>query len=215
MHLTIGNKTSSSWSMRPWVLMRAKDIAFTETLIQLRTLETAENLRKGSPSGKVPLLTDGGVTVWDSLAIMEYLAERFPDSGIWPTASPARAHARSISAEMHSGFQPLRSQCGMAITVRFAPKPLTAEVQANVTRISAIWSEARARFADTSAGPYLYGAFTAADAMYAPVVSRFHTYSIAVDPGAQTYVDAMRAHPAYREWQAGDAQEASVQEQVI
>ena len=200
MHLFIGNKVYSSWSLRPWIVMKAKGIAFQETLVQLRADDTPERIGKVSPSGKVPCLVDGDVTVWESLAIMEYLAETFPDKGIWPKEPRARAHARAISSEMHAGFQALRNHCPMTITQRFKAKPLPADVQANVTRITAIWNEARTTFGANAGGPFLYGEFSAADGMYAPVVSRFHTYSIAVDPVSQAYSDAVRAHPAYKAW---------------
>jgi glutathione S-transferase len=200
MHLLIGNKTYSSWSLRPWLLMRDKGIAFSETIVPLRAEDTPARIRQYSPSGKVPCLVDGDVTVWESLAIMEYLAEKFPAKGIWPTKVRARAHARAIASEMHAGFMALRQACPMSITRRFAPKPLAADVQANVARVAEIWTEARETFADKAAGPFLYGAFSAADAMYAPVVARFHSYGIALDAGCQTYADAVRAHPAYAQW---------------
>jgi glutathione S-transferase len=200
MHLFIGNRCYSSWSFRPWVLMRAKGIAFEETLVQLRLETSTERIGKVSPSGKLPCLVDGDVTVWESLAIMEYLADMFPEKNIWPAAVGARAHARAISSEMHAGFVPLRTHCPMSAAVRFVARPLPADVQANVARITAVWNEARARFADNAAGPFLYGDFSAADAMYAPVVSRFWTYSVTLDPVSQAYVDAMRAHPAYQAW---------------
>ena len=207
MHLYIGNKVYSSWSFRPWIVMRAHDIAFTETLIQLRSGSTRDRILEHSPSGKVPCLADGDTLVWDSLAIMEYLADSYPDKAIWPRDRLARAHARCISAEMHSGFQALRNACQMTITKRYAPSERSPEVMADVARITANWREARERFgakaAGAAAGPYLYGAFTAADGMYAPVVSRLHTYSIAIDPVSQAYCDAVRAHPAYRAWLDG------------
>jgi glutathione S-transferase len=207
MHLYIGNKVYSSWSMRPWIVMKAKGIAFEERLVQLRAADFPAHVKTFSPSGKVPCLVDGDVTVWDSLAIMEYLAEHAPEKGIWPSNAKARAHARAISAEMHAGFQPLRQACPMAITQRFAAKPVSADVAANVTRIIAIWKEARAKFGASANGQFLYGEFSAADGMYAPVVSRFHSYSIDVDAVSQAYMDAMRTHPAYQAWVAGAAAE--------
>ncbi len=200
MQLFIGNKVYSSWSLRPWIVIKAMGVSFQETLVQLRADDTPERIGKVSPSGKVPCLVDGDVTVWESLAIMEYLAEKFPDQGVWPRDAHARAHARSISSEMHAGFQALRNHCPMTITQRFKAKLLPADVQVNVSRIAAIWNEARATFGASTSGPFLYGAFSAADGMYAPVVSRFHTYSIAVDPISQAYMDAVRAHPAYQAW---------------
>ncbi len=200
MHLTIGNKVYSSWSLRPWIVLRAHGIAFDETVIPLRTPETAELIKKHSPTGKVPCLADGAQTVWESLAIMEYLAERFPEKAIWPRDTAARAHARSISSEMHAGFQNLRKHCPMVVTQKFSAKPLPADVGTDVARITAVWNEARMTYADPSQGPFLYGAFGAADGMFAPVVTRLHTYSIAVDPISQAYIDAVLAHPAYRDW---------------
>ena len=202
MRLFIGNKVYSSWSLRPWIVMKANGIAFDETLVQLRTPETAAAIRQHSPTGKVPCLVDGDITVWETLAIMEYLAELHPDKGIWPKSAAARAHARAVSAEMHAGFVNLRRHCPMVVTQRFAPTPLPVDVQADVARVAAIWNEARARFADQAAGPFLYGSFSAADGMYAPVVTRLHTYSIAVDAVSQRYIDAVLAHPAYRAWLA-------------
>lgn len=180
--------------------MRAHGIAFDETVIPLRTPETAALIRKQSPTGKVPCLTDGSQTVWESLAIMEYLAERYPDKAIWPRSAAARAHARSISSEMHAGFQSLRKHCPMVVTQKFTASPLPSDVAADVARITAIWNEARTTFADQSQGPFLYGTFSAADGMYAPVATRLHTYSIAVDAVSQAYIDAVLAHPAYRAW---------------
>lgn len=213
MRLIIGNKNYSSWSLRPWIVMKAKDIAFEETLVPLRAADTPDRIKKFSPSAKVPCLVDGDVTVWESLSIMEYLAEKFPGKGIWPADSKARAHARSIASEMHAGFQALRMACPMSITQRFAPKPLSDDVKANVGRIAEIWREARDRFADKAAGPFLYGEFTAADGMYAPVVSRFHSYGIATDAASTAYMDAVRAHPAYRAWLAAAAEEPWVIQQ--
>lgn len=207
MHLFIGNKVYSSWSFRPWIVLRHLGVPFAETVIQLRDGSTRDRILQHSPSGKVPCLVDGDVTVWDSLAILEYLAERFPDRSIWPADPKARAFARAVSAEMHSGFQALRGQCPMTITKRYAAKARSPEVMADVARITAIWIEARERFGKSAAGgsasPFLFGAFTAADAMYAPVVARFHSYSIPLDAAAQAYVDAMRSLPAYRDWVAG------------
>ena len=146
MRLFIGNKVYSSWSLRPWIVMRAHGIAFEEHVIQLRAGDTADRIRKVSPAGKVPALIDGETLVWDSLAIMEYLADKYPDKAIWPRDRLARAHARCTSAEMHSGFQSLRGQCQMTITKRFKTSPRSPEVMADVARITALWTEARSRF---------------------------------------------------------------------
>jgi glutathione S-transferase len=154
-----------------------------------------------SPSGKVPALIDEDVTVWESLAIIEYLAEKFPALAVWPKDVKARAHARAISSEMHAGFQTLRQICPMHLGVRFATPPLTEALKASIDRIEDIWSEARNRFS-TGGGPFLYGAFSAADAMYAPVVTRFKTFQIPVREATRTYMDAVSAHPAFISWRA-------------
>ena len=200
LKLVIGNKNYSSWSMRPWLAMRASGIPFEEIFIPLYTDNKADKDRilGFSRAGKVPALIDGDVTVWDSLSIIEYLAERFPDARLWPQDRAARAHARSISAEMHSGFLPLRNECGMNLHRPVGAVTLSADAQANVARVQEIWTECRDRHGKS--GPYLFGAFTAADAMYAPVVHRFRTYAIKVSPQAQAYMDTMMAQPAFAEW---------------
>lgn len=205
MKLVIGNKAYSSWSFRPWILMTVLGIPFEEDLIPLYREGSAEAIRRLSAGGKVPALIDGGLVVWESLAIIEYLADRFPGRGVWPDDIAARAHARALATEMHAGFQPLRNRCPM--NVRRAPKALVLgpEVEANVARIVAAWGEARARFG--AGGPFLYGAFSGADAMYAPVVSRFHCYAVPVPPEARAYMDAVMALPAWRAWtEAGQAE---------
>src|SRR5215469_5928751 len=168
LKLVIGNKNYSSWSMRPWLAMRANDIAFEEIFIPLYTDDPADKARivSFSRAGKVPALIDGDITVWDSLAIIEYLAERFPEARLWPEDRAGRAHARSISAEMHSGFLPLRNECGMNLRRPVRAVALSADAQANVARVEEIWTGCRERHCKL--GPYLFGAFTAADAMYAP-----------------------------------------------
>jgi glutathione S-transferase len=198
--LVIGNKNYSSWSMRPWLAMRASGIAFEEVFIPLYTDNKADKDRilGFSRSGKVPSLVDGDITVWDSLAIIEYLAERFPEAKLWPEDRAGRALARSISAEMHSGFLPLRNECGMNLHRPIGAVTLSADARANIARIEEIWTDCRTRYG--KAGPYLFGAFTAADAMYAPVVHRFRTYAIKVGPLAQAYMETMMALPAFAEW---------------
>jgi len=200
LKLVIGNKNYSSWSMRPWLAMRVAAIQFEEIFIPLYTDNKADKDRilGFSRAGKVPALIDGDVTVWDSLSIIEYLAERFPDAKLWPQDPAARAHARSISAEMHSGFLPLRNECGMNLHRPVGAVSLSADAQANVARVQEIWTECRDRHGKS--GPYLFGAFTAADAIYAPVVHRFRTYAINVSPQAQAYMDTMMAQPAFAEW---------------
>jgi glutathione S-transferase len=200
LKLVIGNKNYSSWSMRPWLALRANGIAFEEIFVPLYTDEKAdkERLLSFSASGKVPALVDGDVTIWDSLAIIEYLAERFPDARLWPDDRAQRAHARAISAEMHSGFVPLRSECGMNLHRPIRPVALSQDAQANVGRIQEIWIACRERYRD--GGAFLFGAFGAADAMFAPVVHRFRTYAISVAPMAQAYMETMMALPAFAEW---------------
>ncbi|HLG81082.1 MAG TPA: glutathione S-transferase family protein [Bradyrhizobium sp.] len=205
--LVIGNKNYSSWSMRPWLALRANDIAFEEVFIPLYTDDPADKQRilSFSRAGKVPALVDGDITVWDSLAIIEYLAERFPQAKLWPEDRAMRAHARSISAEMHSGFMALRSECGMNLHRPVGPVALSADAKANIARVEEIWRECRQAYG--KGGPFLFGAFTGADAMYAPVVHRFRTYAIDVGADAKAYMETMMALPAFREWtQAGLAE---------
>src|ERR1700680_1090976 len=187
LKLVIGNKNYSSWSMRPWLALRANDIAFEEIFIPLYTGEAdKERILAFTGSGKVPALIDGDVTVWDSLSIIEYVAERFPEARLWPEDRAARAHARSISAEMHSGFVPLRSECGMNLHRPVKAIALSPDGRANIARIQEIWIECRERYGKS--GPFLFGAFSGADAMFAPVVHRFRTYAIPVAPEAKTYM---------------------------
>jgi len=200
LKLVIGNKNYSSWSMRPWLALRANGIAFEEIFIPLYTGNVAdkERILSFSASGKVPALIDGDVTVWDSLAIIEYLAERFPDARLWPDDRAERAHARAISAEMHSGFVSLRNECGMNLHRPIRAVALSQDAQANVARIQEIWIECRERYGER--GPFLFGTFGAADAMFAPVVHRFRSYDIPVAPKAQAYMQTMMALPAFAEW---------------
>jgi glutathione S-transferase len=203
--LIIGNKNYSSWSMRPWIAMKVAGIAFEEEVISLDAPDFKQRLSKISGTGKVPALIDGDVHVWESLAILEYLAEKFPHAGLWPANATARAHARAISSEMHAGFVPLRRHCPMNIWRPVKKRELTPEVAANVRRIDAMWTDCRARFGD--GGFFLFGRFSAADAMYAPIVSRFHTYAVDVGPAARGYMDAVMALPAWAEWTAAAVKE--------
>lgn len=197
LKLVIGNKNYSSWSMRPWLALRANDIPFEETVIPLYTgAADKQKILDLSPAGKVPILVDGDVTIWDSLAIIEYIAERFPEKRLWPEHPAHRAHARSISAEMHSGFAALRNECGMNLHRPVRAIELSADARANVARVQDIWVECRKRYG----GPFLFGAFGAADAMFAPVVHRFRTYAIEVSKETRAYMDAMTALPAFAEW---------------
>jgi glutathione S-transferase len=194
--LVIGNKNYSSWSLRPWIAMKVAGIAFTEHRIPLYGPESKKAILVYSPAGKVPCLVDEDLRVWDSLAICEYLAEKHP--GLWPQDPAARAVARSISAEMHSGFPNLRTHMSMNIRKRYPDKGRTPESLADVARIIFIWSGCRARFGKE--GPYLFGRFSIADAMYAPVVLRFRTYEVELPPDCRAYADAILALPAMQDW---------------
>lgn len=198
LHLIIGNKNYSSWSMRPWMALQGSGIAFEETVIPLYGPESKERIRRYSPAGKVPILLDGDRHVWESLAIIEYAAERFPEIRLWPADASARAHARALAAEMHAGFMPLRRHCPMNIRREPKARELTPEVETDVARIDAMWTDCRTRYG--GAGPFLFGPFGATDAMYAPVVSRFHTYRIDVSSSTRAYMDAVMAMPAWNEW---------------
>jgi glutathione S-transferase len=178
--------------------MKVAGIAFDEDVISLDAADFKPRVTTISGTGKVPALADGGVHVWESLAILEYLDEKYPQAQLWPAEPAARAHARAIAAEMHAGFVPLRRHLPMNMWRPVIRRELPPEVQSNVRRIEAMWSDCRARFG--ADGAFLFGRFGAADAMYAPVVSRFHTYAVEVGPVARAYMDAMMALPAWREW---------------
>jgi glutathione S-transferase len=210
MKLVIGNKNYSSWSFRPWIAMTALGIPFEEVLIPfgspLGNPEFKQRLAAYTPAGLVPVLIDGDTHVWETLAILEYLAEKFPDKGLWPKDAKLRAQARALASEMHAGFGALRSECPMNIRRPVRARDLSAAAQANVARIDAMWSDCRARHG----GPFLFGKFCAADAMYAPVVARLNTYGIRVGREALGYMEAMMALPAWAEWRAAALQEASI-----
>jgi glutathione S-transferase len=199
LHLIIANKNYSSWSFRPWLAMKVVGIAFEETVISLDAPDFKTRVTTVSGAGSVPVLVDGDVRIWESLAILEYLAEKFPAANLWPRERAARAHARAVSSEMHAGFQPLRRQFPMNMWRPVKSRPLEPDAEANVARIEAIWAECRSRFG--AGGPFLYGTFGAADAMYAPVVSRFHTYAIEVGAVARDYMAAAMALPAWQGWE--------------
>ena len=204
MLLVIGNKNYSSWSLRPWLAMKVLGIAFDEVRIPLYQPGSKERILGYSKAGKVPILRDGDTVVWDSLAILEYLAERHPQ--LWPADRAERARARSVSAEMHSGFAKLREHMSMNARKHYPGKGRTPESMADVARIDEIWSQAK--------GPFLFGAFGAADAMYAPVVLRFRTYGVEVRK--KSYMDAMLDLPAMREWiEAAEREPESIPEQDL
>ena len=207
LKLIIGNKNYSSWSMRPWIAMKAAGIPFEEMVISLNAPDFKPRLLAVSGTGKVPTLIDGDVKVWESLAIMEYLAEKFPDAGLWPKDSTARAHARAIANEMHAGFLPLRRLLPMNMWRPVIKRDITPDAAVNIARIEAMWSDCRARFGEKAGGPFLFGRYGAADAMYAPVVSRLHTYAVEVSAGTRAYMDAVMALPAWTEWHAAGIKE--------
>jgi glutathione S-transferase len=194
----VGNKNYSSWSLRPWLALKRTGAAFEEVVIPLSEPATKATILRHSPNGKVPALKHGALTVWDSLAICEYLAETFSKTHLWPADKAARATARAVSAEMHSGFAALRNHLPMNVRSSFPNRGVTPEVQADINRITALWRECRKRFG--SGGDFLFSEFTNADAMFAPVVSRFRTYRVELDEVAQAYVDAVWALPAMQEW---------------
>jgi len=198
LHLVIGNKNYSSWSFRPWLAMKVAGIAFEETLISLEAPDFKLRVAAFGGAGRVPTLIDGDTCVWESLAILEYLAEKYPAVALWPEPAATRAHARAVASEMHAGFAALRRQLPMNIRRPVIPRALDSDAVGDVARIEAIWSECRSRFG--AGGPFLYGAFTAADAMFAPAVWRFHTYAVEVSAAAQAYMRALMTLPAWNEW---------------
>ncbi len=204
--LVIGNKNYSSWSLRPWIAMTVAGIPFEEKLVPLHMSDTKAAILKYSPAGKVPVLVDEEMTIWESLAILDHLAERFPAAKLWPAEPKARAHARAVSAEMHAGFAPLRNHCPMNMRRPPAKRDLPADVVANVRRIDDIWRDCRSRFGQ--GGPFLFGTFGAADAMYAPVVSRFVTYEMDVSPASRDYIAAVTALPAWTQWRDAGVKES-------
>jgi len=195
--LYIGNKAYSSWSARPWLLMQALGIAFAEQMISLYVDGSREKLLALAPTGKVPVLVADGYAVWDSLAIVEFLAEHFPSKNVWPTDAEKRARARSLCAEMHSGFQALRQACptNFRRDKRAAPLEIDPAARENLARIDAIFSAAE--------GPFLFGGFCAADACFLPVASRIETYALPLTPKARATCDALLAHDAFARWREG------------
>lgn len=198
--LVIGNKNYSSWSMRPWVAMKAFNIPFTEVRVLLDQPDTSNNIARYSASGRVPVLLAGDMVIWDSLAICEYLAEQFPDKPLWPRDVAARALARSVCAEMHSSFSSLRTTMSMNIKGSYPGKGRTPATQADIGRISEMWEECLSRFGHNE---FLFGEFSIADAFFAPVVCRFKTYGVVLPPALSAYCERMRNHPAVDAWIAG------------
>jgi len=196
--LVVGNKNYSSWSLRGFLAARAAGVAFDEVLVRLSEPGSRAELLRHSPAGKVPVLKHGELAIWDSLAIIEYLAEIRPESGLWPSDVGARAHARAISAEMHSGFSALRAHMPMNLRKSLPGKGRGRDVADDIERIGAIWADCRTAYAE--GGPFLFGRFGAADVMYTPVATRFRTYAVELDELCQAYVDAVLARPDFLAW---------------
>lgn len=197
LKLVIANKNYSSWSMRPWVVLKAFGIPFEEIRLLLDQPETSARIARYSPAGRVPVLMTGSVAIWDSLAICEYLAEQFPENNLWPQATDARAIARCICAEMHSGFTGLRSAMGMNIRASFPGKGRTSEAQADIGRVCEIWESCLSEFGHHQ---FLFGDFSIADAYFAPVAMRFRTYGVSLAPALNAYVERVSSHPAVAQW---------------
>ncbi len=197
LKLVIGNKNYSSWSLRAWIALKQAGVEFDEIRILLDLPTTYEQIRHYSPTGRVPVLIDGDITIWESLAICEYVTETYAPQ-LLPTARAARAYARSITHEMYGGFHSLRQNMPMDCRGRYPGEGMTLEVQTDINRITSIWRNCRQKFGQD--GDFLFGSFTIADAMFAPVVSRFVTYGVKLDSVAQAYADAILAFPAMQEW---------------
>ncbi|MBF0560755.1 MAG: glutathione S-transferase family protein [Alphaproteobacteria bacterium] len=207
LELVIGDKNISSWSLRSWLALKMTGASFTERQVWLRRENTKAEIVKWSPSGKVPLLRHGSVAIWESLAICEYLAELFPSARLWPESRKTRAVARAVSHEMHAGFTALRQSLPMDIKGRHPTPALTPELDRDISRITEIWT--RCRGLHGAEGPFLFGTFTIADAMFAPVTTRFTTYGVALDAVSADYVAAVAALPAMAEWTAAAADEVT------
>ena len=201
--LVIGNKNYSSWSLRGWLMARIAGIEFEEIIVPLDLPETQPTVRKHSPSGRMPVLLHRGLAVWESLAIGEYLNDLKPEAGLWPAAAAARAHARSISCEILAGFAELRTNMPMNIRASFPGKGMTPAVRADIERITGLWRDCRKRFAGAAANKdegFLFGTISAADAMYAPVATRFRTYGVKLDTDSEAYCTAILNYAPMKEW---------------
>jgi glutathione S-transferase len=213
MKLVIGNRNYSSWSLRPWIAMKHLGLDFDEVVIPMATPGTKAEMLKYAPNGLVPALIDGGVTVFETIAILEYLNDGYPAGKLWPADIAARAHARAISAEMHAGFAALRRDCPMNMRRAVKKHIPSPEGLKGAERVDAIWTECRALYGGAqgkAGGPFLFGHFTNADAMFAPVVNRFHVYDVPRSAASQSYMDAMMALPAWKEWEAASRAESWV-----
>lgn len=206
LHLVIGNKNYSSWSLRPFMALSMAHIPFEETVIPLSRPDSKRRICEHSGAGRVPVLHHGKLIVWESLAILEYLAEIFPDRKLWPTGLAARAAARSVASEMHSGFADLRKACPMNLHRPRKAVALSDEVKADIARIDSFWRDCRRGFGRK--GRFLFGGFGNADAMFAPVVARFDTYDVKVSPESRAYMDTILATPAFQAWKKAALQES-------
>lgn len=199
--LIIANKAYSSWSLRPWLVMRHFGLPFEEVLVPLDLPTTRVDILRHSPTGKLPALAAEGLVIWESLAILDYLAEAHPEVAVWPQDRLARAMARTVAAEMHAGYPDLRRACPMNMRRPVRPIAISEAAQADVDRIETVWATTRHGYG--ADGPFLFGAFSAADAMFAPVVNRFETYDLPRRPESRAYMAAMQALPAWQDWLAG------------
>ncbi|HEX7481349.1 MAG TPA: glutathione S-transferase family protein [Polyangiales bacterium] len=205
LRIVVGNKNYSSWSLRPWLALRQTGEAFEEQVISLYDPSSRAELARLSPSGRVPVLYDGSLCVWESLAICEYLAERFPSSRLWPDDQKARAMARSVSHEMHAGFTALRTHLPMGVRRRLPCHDDSPALAAEIARVQSLWQTCRVQYG--AGGEFLFGRFSIADAMYAPVAFRFQTYNVSLDAGARRYCDTLLSMPAMQEWAQAAAAE--------
>jgi glutathione S-transferase len=208
MKLVIGNKNYSSWSLRPWIAMKQAGLSFEEVLIPMAQPGTKAAMLQHAPTGLVPVLIDGDAVIFETIAILEHLHEAVPAANLWPKDVAARAHARSIAAEMHGGFAALRRDCPMNMRRPVKMHIVSPEAARNAERIDALWSDARQRYG--KGGPFLFGSFTNADAMYAPVINRFHVYDLPRSATAQAYMEAMMALPAWQDWEKASRAESWV-----
>jgi glutathione S-transferase len=208
--LVMGNKAYSSWSLRPWLALKQTGAAFDEIVIPLDKADSEARIRAHSSSGRVPVLRHGEHVVWDSISICEYLHELFPAAGLWPEDPLARAVARSVSAEMHAGFAALRDQLSMKLKPDHIPATPRPDTRRDIARIIEVWQDCRARFGRP--GPFLFGGFSIADAMYAPVVCRFRVYGVPLEGVAHEYAEAVWSHPPMKEWVAAAKAEPFVAE---
>lgn len=200
LEIVIGTKALSSWSLRPWLALKATGQKFKETLIELRQPDSKEQILKHSPAGLVPVLKHGSVTLWESLSICEYIAEAFPEAKLWPDDPGMRAVARCVATEMHGGFGAVRAAMSMDVKKRLPTPPMTDELKAQIARITQLWNDSRRNYGAKLGGPFLFGRFSIADCMYAPVTTRFTTYGVTVDPVSTAYIKAVADLPAMKEW---------------